>query len=361
VRRADRAVTRPAAGVLAAVAFLAVVGFLAVAAPARAPAQPRETPARAPVVVPIFRDVALHFHPDSASKVARPRVKAEASGRVARTSVTLPESKKPQRITALLTLRPVPKNDREVADRYDRAGNVRLVVDGGPDLEIVRFMTAYGGRTDYEVDVSYLAPLLRGRRDLRAYVDTWVSPAWRLDFSLRYTPADSFPAPIWAAPIYYSENFNAEKDAGGDSVTVTIPPGLARVVMKYVATGHCTDGRDEDEFVSKANVISVDGVVVGRMHPWRDDCRKFRELNPYCSRWTDGSWSSDYSRSGWCPSQDVSPVEFDLTDHLAPGKHTVRFAVEGMRPKDKDGNYGYWRLSACLVGWDKPPALWKNE
>jgi hypothetical protein len=32
-----------------------------------------------------------------------------------------------------------------------------------------------------------------------------------------------------------------------------------------------------------------------------------------------------------------------------------------MRPKDKDGNYGYWRLSACLVGWAKPPALWRNE
>ena len=259
-----------------------------------------------------------------------------------------------------MTVRPVAKSDREVADRYDRAGSVRLAVDGAPDVEILRFMTAYGGRTDYEVDVSHLAPLLRGRRVFHAYIDTWVNPAWRLDFSLRFAPADSFPAPTWAAPVFYTENFNAESNGGGAEATVAVPKGLSRVVMKVVSTGHCTDGRDDDEFVSKANVISVDGVVVARFHPWRDDCRKYRELNPYCARWTDGSWSADYSRSGWCPSQAVEPMEFDLTDHLTPGTHKVRFAVENMRPKDKDGNYGYWRISACLVGWDKPPALWVN-
>lgn len=337
--------------------------LLAVALPPfTAAAQPRGTNPREPVVVPVFRDVALHFLPDSASKFAGRGVTMESNGRVARSTVALPESRGPQRITALVTVRPVPKGDREVADRYDRAGNVRLALgDGGPDLELVRFMTAYGGRTDYEVDVSYLAPLLRGRRNFRAYVDTWVSPAWRLDLSLRYAPADSFPAPTWAAPLYYAENFNAEQNGGGDSVAISIPSGLSRVVLKFVSTGHCTDGRDEDEFVSKANVISVDGIVVARVHPWRDDCRKFRESNPYCARWSDGTWSSDYSRSGWCPSQAVAPIEFDLTDHLTPGKHTVRFSVEGMRAKDNDGNYGYWRLSACVVGWAKPPALWRNE
>ena len=329
--------------------------------PAAPSAQPRDRKSRGPLTVSVFRDVALHFHADSAAEFAAPSITVEDRGRVARATVTLPASNRPQRIAALVTLRPVPKTDRDVADRYDRAGNVRLAIDGGPDLEIVRFMTAYGGRTEYEVDVTHLEPLLHGRRTFIAYVDTWLSPAWRLDFSLRYTAADSFPTPTWAAPVYYSENFNAERNGGGDSVTVTVPSGLSRVVMKYVSTGHCTDGRDEDEFVSKANVISVDGFVVARLHPWRDDCRRFRELNPYCARWTDGTWSSDYARSGWCPSQEVAPIEFDLTDHLTPGPHTVRFAVEGMRPKDKEGNYGYWRLSACLVGWAKPPALWRNE
>ncbi len=330
----------------------------------RATAAAAPTPDPRSTTIAVFRNVALHFHPDSASKYEGRHARAEEKGRVARTTVALPSPsvlRHPHRITALITVRPEPKGDREVHDRYDRAGNVRLSGGKGPDLEIVRFMTAYGGRTDYEVDVSHLAPLLQGRREMLAFIDTWSSPGWRLDFSLRYERADSFPMATWAAPLYYAENFSAETRAGGDSVAITVPAGLERVAMKYVSTGHCTDGRDEDEFVSKANVISVDGVVVERFHPWRDDCRKFREMNPYCARWTDGSWSSDYSRSGWCPSQVVEPREIDLTDHLTPGSHTLRFAVESMRPKDAAGHYGYWRLSAALVGWARKPALWKNE
>jgi hypothetical protein len=340
----------------------AAISFLVLAFAARAGA---DTPARktgeaAPAVVQVFRDVALHFQPDSSSKFARRGLTYKDSGREARVTVTLPKLRGPHRITALLTVRPVPKSDREVFDRYDRAGNIRMEADGGPDLEVVRFITAYGGRTDHEIDVTALAPLLTGRRTFVAHIDTWSSPAWSLDLSLRYTPIEDFDDATWAVPVYYTPNFNAERMPHGDSARVEIPPGLARVVLRYTTTGHCTDGIDEDEFVSKANVISVDGRVVARFHPWRDDCRQFRDRNPYCSRWTDGTWSSDYSRSGWCPGTEVLPTEFDLTDALPPGRHTIGFAIESMRPKDAKGNYGYWRVSAALVGWDKPPRLWRN-
>ena len=312
------------------------------------------------VAVAVFRGTMLHFLPDSSAKYAAPGVIPEDNGRIARASVDLPEPAGPFRIRALLTLHPVPQDERSVYDRYDRAGNIRLVAAGMPDLEIVRFMTSYGGRTDHEVDVSELAPLLRGRRDIRAFVDTWVSPGWRVDFSLRYEPDTTYDAPVWARPIFYTDSMNRKEHESGVAVPVEIPSGLARVVLRYVSTGHCTDGRDEDEFVSKANVISVDGVVVARFHPWRDDCRAFRERNPYCARWSDGSWSSDYRRSGWCPGAEVEPTEFDLTDHLTPGKHTFRFVVLDMRPGNAEGDFGYWRISASLVGWDRKPSLWKN-
>ena len=320
-----------------------------------------EAASRAPFTVAVFESVSVHFSPDSAAKYARAGIAAEDNGRTARATRALPELEDPCKITALVTIRPVAKTERDVCDRYDRAGNIRLVTEGAPDLEVVRFITAYGGRTDYEIDVTHLAPLLRGRRTFRAHIDTWTSPAWTVDFSLRYTPVAEYDNASWAAPVYYTESFDREHMPSGDSVTVTVPPGLARVVLKYFSTGHCTDGQDADEFISKANIISVDGVLIARIHPWRADCREFRERNPYCARWTDGSWSSDYSRSGWCPGVEVLPTEFDLTDHLSPGKHTVRFVVERMRPKDDKGNFGYWRISAHLVGWNKPPALWKNE
>lgn len=323
----------------------------------QAKAAPRQT---TPTVVSVFRDVALHFHPDSSAKFARRGLTYKDQGREARITVSLPHIRGPHRITALLTVRPVPKSDREMFDRYDRAGNIRLETGSGPDLEVARFITAYGGRTDHEIDVTALAPLLAGKRTFIAHIDTWSSPAWTVDLSLRYTPMDDFDNATWAAPAYYTPNFNAEKMPLGDSVSVDIPPGLARIALRYTTTGHCTDGIDEDEFVSKANVISVDGRVVARFHPWRDDCRQFRDRNPYCSRWTDGTWSSDYSRSGWCPGTEVLPTEFDLTDALPPGRHTIRFVIENMRPKDAKGNYGYWRVAAALVGWSKPPRLWRN-
>ncbi len=311
--------------------------------------------------ITILRDAAIHFHADSAGKFASGGIAAEEQGRIAAIAATLPEAPPAGRIRAILTVRPVPLDDRNVHDRWDRAGNIRLASTGCPDLEIVRFVTAYGGRTDHEIDVSHLAPLLRGDRRFRAFIDTWTSPAWTVDFALSFSPDSSYDAPVWVMPVYYTDAFKAEDEAaGGGTAQLEVPQGLSRVALKYISTGHCTDGRDEDEFISKANVVYLDGRVVARVYPWRDDCRGYRDRNPYCARWTDGSWSSDYSRSGWCPGVEVEPMEFDLSDHLGAGSHTFRFMVENVRPTDENGHYGYWRISAYLVGWDRPPRLWRN-
>ena len=36
---------------------------------------------------------------------------------------------------------------------------------------------------------------------------------------------------------------------------------------------------------------------------------------------------------------------------LTPGPHTIDVTVEGIRPKGEDGQLGYWRVSAALIGW----------
>jgi len=43
--------------------------------------------------------------------------------------------------------------------------------------------------------------------------------------------------------------------------------GTERVAMHYLVSGHCTDGRDADEFVTKDNVISINGREVSRLRP----------------------------------------------------------------------------------------------
>jgi hypothetical protein len=307
-----------------------------------------------PQRVVVFSDNMIHFDDKDSTKYDTETVSARDHGRVITRIIELPALTKPTRITGHLVLKPIPKDELEVFDRWDRGGNVRLEIPGEPDLELIKFITAYGGRTEYDVDLTPVATLLQGKRLVKGSIDTWVSPAWKMDFSIEYTDDSLAAAPDWVKGILYEESFTREKMGDtGVQVEIDVPAGVSRVLMRYYVSGHCTDGRDADEFVQKDNVIRVDGSVVYRYRPWRDDCRRFRPVNPYCRRWTDGSWSCDYSRSGWCPGDTVAPLVLDLTDHLTVGKHSVRFVIENIRPKDNQGNYGVWKVSAQLLGFRK--------
>lgn len=305
-----------------------------------------------PQRIVVFSDNMIHFDETDPGKYNTETVFARDHGRVITRVVELPTLSQPTRIIGHLVLKPIPKDELEVYDRWDRGANVRLEIPGSPDVELIKFITAYGGRTEYDVDLTPMAALLQGKCLLKGCVDTWVSPAWKMDFSLEYTDDSLAVAPDWARGILYEESFTREKMGDtGVVVDVDVPAGMKRVMMRYYVSGHCTDGTDADEFVSKDNVIRVDDRVVHRYRPWRDDCQRFRAINPYCRRWTDGSWSCDYSRSGWCPGDTVAPLELDLTDHLSAGRHTVRFVIENIRPKDAKGNYGVWKVSAQLLGY----------
>ncbi len=313
-----------------------------------------------PYVVTVFDSAGIHFSPDSADVYRTAGNVPGDNGRTISTSVALPALAVPVQIKGHLRIHPVPKNERDVFDRWDRAGNVRLLREGRPDIEVAKFITSYGGYTEHEVDLSHLAPLLTGDCDFTAFVDTWVSPAFFIDFEIEYRlrPEVYGPVedPIWGESVFYLESYNAkEYGESGLTTEIEIPAGMDRVILSYLVSGHCSDGRGADEFISKDNVIAVDNTVVYRFRPWRDDCRKFREVNPYCARWTDGYWSSDFSRTNWCPGDVVTPIDIDLSDHLMPGGHTVKLVIEDVRPADADGNHGYWRVSAYVTGWARRP------
>lgn len=302
--------------------------------------------------VPLFEGVTLHFTPADSTRYDTPVAAARDNGRVMASYRELSPPPGPARVTLRLAVRPIRQDIRSVVDRWDRAGSVRLVKPGMAPVELCRFMTAYGGPIEHEVDITRAAPLLRGHCAFEVFIDTWVTPAWEVDVALMFTPvADgSLNPPAWAAGVLLPPG-NLTAAAPVDEATVTVPPGLRRVELAAVSTGHCTDGTDADEFITKDNVIRIDGREVLRWRPWRDDCRELRALNPYCARWSDGSWSSDYERSGWCPGDVAPPNVVDLTPWLAPGEHAVSWTVEDIRPRDADGQHGYWRVSAMLAGW----------
>ncbi|MFZ5979955.1 MAG: peptide-N-glycosidase F-related protein [Candidatus Zixiibacteriota bacterium] len=302
--------------------------------------------------IQIFSGTTIHFTPDNPAQYDTDDVTSDENGRVMKTTINLPTYDSPVTITAFLTVSPIPRDEVSVIDAWDRAGNIRLCRDGMADIELIKFITAYGGLTEYEVDLTALAPLLKGTCTFKAFIDTWLTPAWEIDLALVYRPVGDNTAPDWVDGVLFVESYT-EKTYGGKGIeiAVSIPDDLKRVKLYYYTSGHCTDGTDADEFISKDNVIYVDDIAVYRYQPWRDDCRHFRDINPYTRRWSDGYWSSDYSRSGWCPGDLVEPLVLDLTDHLNPGDHKVRFVVEDVRPEDEQGHFGYWRLSGYLAGW----------
>lgn len=307
-----------------------------------------------PVTFHVFYDNDIHFAPEDSGRYATEAVESLDKGRVISRTVRIDAPSYPAQIIARVTVKPIPKDEQSVHDKWDRAGNVRLRREGVADIEVVKFVTAYGGITTHEVDVTHLAPLIKDDCNFLGFVDTWVSPAWKMDFSLTFRPVEESGAPHWVEPVLYEESLTEEGMRDGPTTArISIPSGTRRVVLNYLVSGHCTDGRDADEFVSKDNVVMVDGRKVYCYRPWRDDCRDFRAINPYCRRWSDGSWSADYSRSGWCPGDWVPPHAIDLSEFLTPGEHVIEVAVEDIRPKGEDGHLGYWRVSGHLVGWNE--------
>jgi len=276
-----------------------------------------------PEVITLFRSVTVHFTPEDSTLFDSPFASARDKGRIMATYLEMPDTPGLGHVTLRLAVRPIRKDIRNMVDRWDRAGFIRLIKPGMAPVEV--------------------------------FIDTWVSPAWKIDADLVFT-ADAVGgtnAPAWAAGALFPEG-GLTADNPETTVEVIIPEHTRWVEVAAITTGHCTDGSDADEFITKNNVLLVDGVEVYRWRPWRDDCEDFRTVNPYCAKWADGSWSSDYSRSGWCPGDVADPMFIDLSDWLTPGRHSLTWKVEDIRPKDPEdaeGHHGYWRISASISGW----------
>jgi hypothetical protein len=58
--------------------------------------------------------------------------------------------------------------------------------------------------------------------------------------------------------------------------------------------------------------------------------------------------ADDFDRSGWTPGAVVEPLLIPLPE-LTPGEHSISIEVLDIRPKDTDGAYGYWLLSAVVI------------
>ena len=224
-------------------------------------------------------------------------------------------------------------------DVWDRLGSLRIATgpapaDGGPPpfVEFARFVTTYGVRGNWDLDVTDLQPLFHGTQPVQAFIDTWVGPGsqygngWLLTATLEFTSGRPARTPVAAIPMAWDQAVYGDP---ARPIAMQLTPQMVNVpatgvtssAMYVITTGH-GQGNTQNcaEFCPRTHTLTVDGMD----HPqdiWRDDC----DQNPISNQ--RGNWQP--SRAGWCPGDVVRPWITDLGTTLTPGAmHTIGYDVE---------------------------------
>ncbi len=278
---------------------------------------------------------------------------------------------------------------------------VGIIADSNyqPTVEIMRFMTPFGvghfsGTNDsvskkrmpvyidgwakevvWKQEVSDLIPLLTGEVYVGIYIDTWTKDGYnvnlQLDFCESKIKQDKMPRrhvePLINTVFYLGQSIPDIFARKNVSIPFSLPKKAKNICLKYIVTGHGGHSGG-DEFVQKENILSVDGNMVYRFVPWRNDCASFRRFNPSTGVWLqkrtvayisrngraekeieEPLGSSDLSRSNWCPGSDVTPEIIPLGD-LKAGNHTLTISIP--EAQSSVGNeLNHWLVSAYLV-WE---------
>ncbi len=272
-----------------------------------------------------------------------------------------------RRITVRLDVEPITHSEdgHEIAnDPWTRLGSFAVLIPSGSDrepaqVELMRFITPYGGPASFEQDLTALAPLLQGKKTLRTTISSFSEePSWRVSVTLSYSDVGAgHRRPFFAKQLFRNEHVTAE-----DNIligTVEIPPNVERPRLRIITTGHATDGAAENEFVSCSHILKVGDRTIARWRPWSEEGGLLRDLNPQSGRQViEGRalWSSDLDRSGWHPGLAVEPLLIpipELTPREAP--HTVELRIVGIRRTDADGHHGYFNVSAVVVADERWP------
>ncbi len=252
---------------------------------------------------------------------------------------------------------------------------VAVTENYSPLVEIMRFFTPFGigqfnekskvygmqweDSTFYKQEVSELLPMLQGEQWIGVFIGNYDKGGHRVSLKLKYYPgnmevSDKPAKKYWTMPVFNTLNVMEMSGQeygtmfGDDSlkVEVTVPEGLKNIRMRYITTGH--GGWDGgDEFNQKPNTVLLDNRVLFQFTPWRSDCATFRKFNPASGNSWNGTTSSDYSRSGWCPGTATIPVFYPFSG-MTPGKHKITVAIP--MGKNEGGSFSSWNVSGVLIG-----------
>jgi len=251
---------------------------------------------------------------------------------------------------------------------------IRLTDDYVPAIEIVRFFTPFGinhfndkvsiegleweDKAVYKQEITDIKNLLEGEVTIGAFIGNYDRGGHKLSLRLLAYPQDyewtDDEDRLWSLPLFNTCNVlemsgqNYGRFFATDSLTVSfeIPDNIENLTLRYITTGHGGWGGG-DEFNQRENSILIDGKKCFSTTPWRCDCATYREKNPVSGNFWNGTSSSDYSRSGWCPGTATQPLYFDLS-FLEAGKHTITIAIP--QGPDEGNSFSHWMVSGILLG-----------
>jgi len=248
-----------------------------------------------------------------------------------------------------------------------------IAEDYQPPVELMRFITPFGtGHYNsqvtvkgivwedsiiYRQDVTDIITACESEVLIGVFIGCYDRGGHRVSLKLKYHHEypDAVQKKMQVIPIINTLNImeaSGQEYAtifGSDtlSVTVNIPAGLTNAKLRYISTGH--GGWEKgDEFNKKMNEIFMDGRLIHKFIPWRDDCGMYRKYNPASGNFPNGISSSDYSRSGWCPGSTGIPVDIPLGE-LSAGEHTFKVFIPMGKPEST--SFSAWNVSAVVVGW----------
>ncbi|MDP5169212.1 MAG: peptide-N-glycosidase F-related protein, partial [Bacteroidia bacterium] len=187
------------------------------------------------------------------------------------------------------------------------------------EYEILRFITPYGinlslgpnGRT-WIYDVTDYAPLLRTNVYLRAGNNQEV-----LDLKfvmIKGTPPREVKKieNLWSGSFTYSSLLDNSR---GEPVSKVLDPTASGYRIKTRTSGHGFGGPTNcAEFCPRDHYLDING---NRLFSWLvwNECAT-NEIYPQGGTWV-------YDRAGWCPGEEVSTFDHELTDMFAPGDTLV--------------------------------------
>ena len=201
-------------------------------------------------------------------------------------------------------------------DPWDRYAHIQVEKDG-VKYEIGRYVTPYGNDwCDWTLDVTEYRDLLEGDVTLFSHIETWQN-GWEITIDFEFvTGSPDYTAikidNLWQDyRMIYGDTIFKKLDL--EERSVVIPSNSEKTVVRIVQTGHGQGNTDNAaEFSPKTHDLVVDAQTVFANFLWKDDCN----TNP-CSP-QGGTWQ--FARAGWCPGEQVSPTDYDITNFVTPGQ-----------------------------------------